>query len=731
LSGNKGGSLISAIEYNGKIGRSPKEIAEIMAEYAEDSFQPLEDKYFNEEEINKKIQELEEVENRSKEDEKVIRVEIKEPVNPYLKNKKLGENKGEIHEPNLTEHQRKTTGQPRRKEFYKREKTSLPEAVRTKNKVGKNWSEKNTHTTEKDKKNLKKVTEEFSIKELEKALKNVKRKAPGKDGLYIDAYKHLGEEGKKVLLEVYNSIWKEGVYPEQWKEAILVPLLKKGKNGKKPESYRPISLLPVGGKILELMVLKRIVKYIEQKHLIPCYQTGFRRGYSTSINIKRLYNNIYMHSARGVNRRPTAAIFFDAKKAFDSVWHEGLIHKMYEDGIPEMVIKFIRSWLEDRKLQVRIGDHYSRLVKLKSGVPQGSVLSPLLWNYWIGDCPAPLKASSDISLYADDCGLWTTNTTAKKTMAEIQQEIYRLTDWAKKKRIKFEPSKTVALACHPREQIRRGMKQKQLYLNRNKTEPIQWEKKGRFLGVIFSENCTFNDHIKDVTTRAANRIKRMYRFKGYVKGEVLYKVYKTAIEPIMLYGTEVIYENLTEINLKKLLAIEYFAIKTSYGIKKQESISNCIKHIEKSVVTNINNRRKNFVRKNYDMEILRHMETTRYSGGRRIRVRKQHKSRGTKRNWKEKMHVHKEVLFMSDLSKENIEMKMEEQEVGSQRKEKKIRKKRKNTEKKVKIKVNIRRGTRELFEEGRRKKMIWVMEAEEVPWMEIEYEEQRREFKPG
>jgi len=275
------------------------------------------------------------------------------------------------------------------------------------------------------------------------------------------------------------------------------------------------------------------------------------------------------------------------------------------------------------------------------------------------------------------------------------------------------------------------MKQKQLYLNRNKTEPIQWEKKGRFLGVIFSENCTFNDHIKDVTTRAANRIKRMYRFKGYVKGEVLYKVYKTAIEPIMLYGTEVIYENLTEINLKKLLAIEYFAIKTSYGIKKQESISNCIKHIEKSVVTNINNRRKNFVRKNYDMEILRHTETTRYSGGRRIRVRKQHKSRGTKRNWKEKMHVHKEVLFMSDLSKENIEMKMEEQEVGSQMKEKKIRKKRKNTEKKVKIKVNIRRGTRELFEEGRRKKMIWVMEAEEVPWMEIEYEEQRREFKPG
>jgi len=738
LSGSMGGSVISSIEYNGKTGRSPKEIAEIMAEYAEESFQPLEDEKFNKREIKKIEKELEEVRNRDKTKEVILIREDKKPLSSYLKGKKMGEERGEQHKSNMTKHQKNMTGKKEEKISYKREKTSLPTATVTKLPVNESWSEKSTHQTKEGKARWKRVTERFKPKELEKALRRVKRKAPGKDGLYIDAYKNLGEEGKEVLLNMYNEMWEKGIYPEQWKEAILVPLLKKGKNGKKPESYRPISLLPVGGKILEIMVLARIVRYMEQRNLVPCYQTGFRKGYSTSVNIKRLYNNIYMHSARGAVKRPTAAIFFDAKKAFDSVWHEGLIHKMYADGLPEKIINFIHSWLDNRKLQVRIGEHYSRLVKLRSGVPQGSVLSPMLWNYWMGDCPAPLEATSDVSLYADDVGLWTTNTTWKKTVDEIQREIFRLTDWAKKKRIKFEPTKTVAIACHPREQIRRQMKQRRLYLNRDKTEPIQWEKKGRFLGVIFAENCTFNEHIRDITNRAVNRIKRLYRFRGYVKGETLYKVYKVAVEPLMLYGTEVLYENLTDINLKKLLAVEMFAIKTSYGMKRQESITKCLKHIDKSIVTNINNRRKNFVRRNYDLEILRHTETTKYSGGRRIRVRKQHTNRGTRKGWKEKLNKHKEILFMSDLDKENMEEKMEEQEkgtvIGELTTENMDRRRKRRMRRTPKIRIRIRKGKRENFQEGRERSMIWILESEIVPWIEVRYKatkETERQFDPG
>jgi len=131
------------------------------------------------------------------------------------------------------------------------------------------------------------------------------------------------------------------------------------------------------------------------------------------------------------------------------------------------------------------------------------------------------------------------------------------------------------------------------------------------------------------------------------------------------------------------------------------------------------------------MEILRHTETTKYSEGRRIRVRKNHKSRGTRKNWKEKLNEHKDILFLSDINRENIEVKIKIQEEGQDQVKKKIKRKKGTKPKKGKIKINIKRGRRELFKEGRMEKIIWVLESEEVPWVEIEYEKQRRDFKPG
>ena len=226
--------------------------------------------------------------------------------------------------------------------------------------------------------------------------------------------------------------------PHTWKHAILAPLLKKGKNGQKPESYRPISLLPVGGKILEGVLLPRFNNYLEGRGLIPCHQTGFRKGMGTVINLKRLFNHVYLQSSRSPLSRPTAAVLFDAKKAFDSVWHKGLLHKCLTDHLPKSMIVFLESWLDKRSLQVRVGDLLSNIVELKSGVPQGALLSPLLWNYWTGDCPTTENTTSDSSLYADDCAAWTTQTSASKTIGELQREVWRLNDWTRKKRIKFE-----------------------------------------------------------------------------------------------------------------------------------------------------------------------------------------------------------------------------------------------------------------------------------------------------
>ena len=116
---------------------------------------------------------------------------------------------------------------------------------------------------------------------------------------------------------------------------------------------------------MESLVLGKISPYLDKKGLIPVIQTGFRKGKSTGINLKR-----------STHPEPTIMVFFDAKKAFDSVWHTGLLHKAMRDGLPGIIIRFLRTWLQDRTMRIRIGTTLSRQIKMESGVPQGSVLAP-------------------------------------------------------------------------------------------------------------------------------------------------------------------------------------------------------------------------------------------------------------------------------------------------------------------------------------------------------------------
>ena len=117
--------------------------------------------------------------------------------------------------------------------------------------------------------------------------------------------------------------------------------------------------------------------------------------------------------------------------------------------------------------------------------------------------------------------------------------------WTLKSRIKFEPKKTHALAIHRNPAIRKRIKENTLYLDRLQQQPLHWAQHAKLLGIKFSENGTFHKHLAEATRKSFARIKQLYKFAGTVKGDTLYKVYRATIEPIVLYGTEVIYENLT------------------------------------------------------------------------------------------------------------------------------------------------------------------------------------------
>ncbi|GFX01441.1 RNA-directed DNA polymerase from mobile element jockey [Trichonephila clavipes] len=170
-------------------------------------------------------------------------------------------------------------------------------------------------------------------------------------------------------------------FPKSWKTAVVVPILKPGTNFK-TESYRPISLLPVLSKLAEKIILARLNDYLERENILIPEQHGFRPRLSTSHQLLRVVEFI----KEGNNKDEcTAAVFLDIQKAFDRVWHTGLLFKLITYKILPPLIFLINSYISNRSFSVKINRTYSHLKKISAGVAQGSILAPTLFNLYVND----------------------------------------------------------------------------------------------------------------------------------------------------------------------------------------------------------------------------------------------------------------------------------------------------------------------------------------------------------
>ena len=301
-------------------------------------------------------------------------------------------------------------------------------------------------------------------------------------------------------------------------------------------------------------------------------------------------------------------------------------------------------------MRIRIGTTLSRQIKMESGVPQGSVLAPEAWNYNTGDIPTTLTSHSDTAVYADDTSSATSHTDTGKLIELAQEEIWQLSDWTKQKRIKFEPTKTHVLAISRKPETRRKIQKHTLYLNRDNKDELKYTNHAKLLGITFSDTGTFHKHINDKLKKCYARIKLLYRFNKHVKGDTLYKVYRTAIEPIINYGTEVLYENMSCNTIKKLNALEFSAIKTCYGLPRQTPTIDCLDFLKDGgIADRLAKRRENFIVANKDSIIIKHAESLKNSEGRRIRTRNNYRDRHLRKlGWKANLHKHREHHFFSN-----------------------------------------------------------------------------------
>ena len=224
--------------------------------------------------------------------------------------------------------------------------------------------------------------------------------------------------------------------------ASLSPSQNRNTNPHRTNNYRPITLLPVLAKNLEQIIKKLISDAIG--HNIPIYQFGFREKMSTTHPLTIITSNIQTTKLEGQH---SATIFIDINKVFDSIWHWGLLHKMTHMNCPRYLVHMIKTYLKERTLQIRIGTSYSKIFKMQQGLPQGSPLSPLLYNIYCSDIYnyendlAHFNPNSYILQYADDTVLISHNSTLKKTVEELQSLMDKTMLWFNKWRLKPNPTK--------------------------------------------------------------------------------------------------------------------------------------------------------------------------------------------------------------------------------------------------------------------------------------------------
>ena len=234
-------------------------------------------------------------------------------------------------------------------------------------------------------------------------------------------------------------------------------------------------------KAMEAMVTKRLLHHLETGNHIKPDQSGFRKGHSCLDHILRLENEI---KKAQLNRQYLAAVFLDFSKAFDMVWHDGLLSKLAQNGVEGNMANFINSFLQDRSLSVKIGNNRSDPMALDNGTPQGSIISPTLFNIMINDLFDHVNSPTQTSKFADDGAIWVKHRDISQIRKKLQSALDGVDQWCNKWGFTLSSEKTVGVLFK-----RRG-KDAMIPRVSIKGKPIKFEKSAKFLGVILDQHLT-------------------------------------------------------------------------------------------------------------------------------------------------------------------------------------------------------------------------------------------------
>jgi ribonuclease HI len=372
----------------------------------------------------------------------------------------------------------------------------------------------------------------FTLREIEEALTQVKEgKAAGPDFIHPRLLRKLPPAGIAVVARLFDMSWRGAEVPQNWRRARVVPLLKDGKPPEEIPSYRPISLTATLGKWMERVVANRLMFVLETQGKLCQEQAGFRATRSVEDQLLRLSQDI----CDGFQARErTVLALFDFAKAYDKVWRTGLLHKLLEMGLSGTMVNWVRAWLANRRATVMVEQQESRSVLMREGLPQGSVLSPLLFLVYINDVMSEFPLEARVSIFADDMAAWAQHREVEVAAGVMQQVCDRMCAWSDKWHMSLNVAKCeVTLFSLDAAEARLCPT---LLMN---DMPLRHEANPRFLGVTFDRMLKFGEHVRGIITRAKGRMRILRAVAstewGFVRG-LLRCTYTALIRSVLEYA---------------------------------------------------------------------------------------------------------------------------------------------------------------------------------------------------
>ena len=365
-------------------------------------------------------------------------------------------------------------------------------------------------------------------------------KASGPDGISNRILRECADSLCVPLARLFNMSFQSGTFPASWKTANVVPIYKKN-DRQKVSNYRPVSLLCTLSKVMERIVHTRLYEHCVSNNLLTDKNSGFKRCDSTVNQLVFITNKIN----EALDKKSDAClVFLDISKAFDKVWHRGLLHKLRQFGMSNVLVDWFASYLVNRKQQVIIDGVSSDPALITAGVPQGSILGPLLFLIYINDLVDNLVC--DPHLFADDTFLLDIFKNEMASAIRVNRDLAVIHDWGITWKVDFNPIKTYCMIVCKKT---RRTNYPDLTFNNS---PIVRTDSHKHLGLTITHNFLWSEHIDNTIVKASRCIHFINNVKFLLPRGSLSSLYKTMVLPIIEY-CDVIYDNCT---IRQSLALE-------------------------------------------------------------------------------------------------------------------------------------------------------------------------------